>query len=124
LKGNSDFFEKLDGDSFSFPTEDDQTAAKSLLKYYYEGVYEYTEESAVVIFTILANKYKTKNFTEFKLPAKVLLNGIISYVEKDLTNRAQEFETLCESVNFKKMEKEDLTKLYGKKNGYKSQVVS
>jgi len=60
LQGNSDFFEKLEGDSFTFPSEDDQTAAKSLLKFYYQGVYEYTEESAVVIFTIIANKYKTK----------------------------------------------------------------
>jgi len=67
------------------------------------------------MFTILANKYKTKNFTEFKLPAKVLLNGVISYVEKDLNNRVSEFDSLCENVNFKKMEKEDLTKLYAKK---------
>jgi len=102
LFSNSEFFEKLDGDSFTFPSDDDQTAAKSLLKFFYEGVYEYTEESAVVIFTILANKYKTKNFHEFKLPAKVLLNGVISYVEKDLTNRIGEFDNLCESVDFKK----------------------
>jgi len=116
LFSNSEFFEKYEGgDSFSFPSEDDAAAAKSLLKFYYEGIYEYTEESAVVIFTILANKYKTKNFSEFKLPAKVLLNGILAYVEKDLSNRMGEFDALCESVNFKKMEKEDLTKLYAKR---------
>jgi len=70
----------------------------------------------LLFFTILANKYKTKkNFSEFKLPAKVLLNGVISYVEKDLNNRISEFDNLVESVNFKKLEKEDLTKLYAKK---------
>jgi len=115
LQGNSDYFEKIEGDSFTFPTEDDAAAAKSLIKFYYEGVYEYSEESAVVVFTILANKYKKKNFSEFKLPAKVLINGVISYVEKDLTNRVGEFDKLCESVDFKKMDKEDLTKLYAKK---------
>jgi len=74
---------------------------------------------------LLANKYKTKNLSEFKVPAKVLLNGVISYVEKDLTNRVSEFEGLCESVDFKKMEKEDLTKIYAKKkNGYKKVHLS
>jgi len=43
------------------------------------------------------------------------LNGILAYVEKDLTNRMGEFDKLVESINFKKMEKEDLTKLYAKK---------
>jgi hypothetical protein len=56
LQANSEFFEKLEGDSFKFAEDDDQTAAKSLIKFFYEGVYEYTEEAAVVIFTILANK--------------------------------------------------------------------
>jgi len=36
---------------------------------------------------IVSNKYKVKNINEFKIPGKTLLNGIISYVEKDLTNR-------------------------------------
>jgi len=52
---------------------------------------------------------------EFKVPPKVYLNGILAYVEKDLTNRMGEFDKLVESINFKKMEKEDLTKLYAKK---------
>jgi len=64
---------------------------------------------------ILANKLKVKNLGEFKVPPKVYLNGIIAYVEKDLNNRIGEFDKLAESVNFKKMEKEDLTKLYAKK---------
>jgi len=53
---------------------------------------------------------------------KTLLNGIISYVEKDLTNRVSEFDSLCENVDFKKFEKEDLQKLYSKKNGYKKVI--
>jgi len=62
LIGNSEFFEKSTESSFTFPTEDDSTTAKSLIKFYYDGVFEYTEESAVVLFTLLANKYKTKKF--------------------------------------------------------------
>jgi len=119
LGNTSEFFEKHEGNTFTFPTEDDSTAAKSLIQFFYSGKFEYTEDSQVLLFTLLANKYKTKNFSEFKLPAKVLLNGVISYVEKDLTNRVGEFDKLCESVDFKKMDKEDLTKLYAKKNGYK-----
>jgi hypothetical protein len=57
LINHSDFFANMENESsFTFPKEDDETAAKSLLKFFYEGVYEYTEESAVVIFTLLANK--------------------------------------------------------------------
>jgi len=52
---------------------------------------------------------------EFKVPPKVYLNGILTYVEKDLNNRLSEFDKLVESVNFKKLEKEDLTKMYAKK---------
>jgi hypothetical protein len=63
LQANSEFFEKLEGDKFTFPKEDDTNTVKSLLKFFYEGVFEYTEDSAVLLFTILANKYKTKNFT-------------------------------------------------------------
>jgi len=43
------------------------------------------------------------------------LNGIISYVEKDLNNRLSEFDSLCSSVDFKKLKKEDLQKIYSKK---------
>jgi len=64
---------------------------------------------------ILANKLKVKNMGEFKVPPKVYLNGILTYVEKDLNNRMSEFDKLVESVNFKKLEKEDLTKMYAKK---------
>jgi len=64
---------------------------------------------------ILANNLKIKNLGEFKVPPKVYLNGIIAYVEKDLSNRVGEFDKLVESVNFKKLEKDDLTKLYAKK---------
>jgi len=64
---------------------------------------------------ILANKLKVKSIGEFKVPPKVYLNGVLAYVEKDLNNRISEFDNLVESVNFKKLEKEDLTKLYAKK---------
>jgi len=64
---------------------------------------------------ILANKLKVRNLGEFKVPPKVYLSGVIGYIEKDLSNRVSEFDQLAECVNFKKMEKEDLTKLYAKK---------
>jgi len=115
LHSNSEFFEKHEGNTFTFPKEDDEKAAKSLIKFYYDGSFDYSDESSVIIFTLLAAKYKTKHLSELKLPAKLLLNGIIAYIEKDLTNRVSQFDTLAESVDFKKMEKEDLTKMYAKK---------
>jgi hypothetical protein len=67
LHANSEFFEKQEGDSFTFPKDDDPVAAKALIKFYYTGIYEYTEVAQVVLFTITANKYKTRNFTGKKL---------------------------------------------------------
>jgi hypothetical protein len=138
LASNSTFFENYDGNEFTFPKEDDQEAAKSLIKYYYEGKYEYTDDSKVLIFSILANKVyllillylfsiKLKILMvlsiflilEFKLPAKLMLNGVITYVEKDLNNRFSEFDSLCDSINFKKVDKELLLKLYSKKKWFK-----
>jgi len=101
--------------SFTFEKEVDDSTAKNVIKFLYTGCLEYSSESDLVTFMILANHLKIKNITEFKVPAKVYLNGIIAYVEKDLTSRQSEFDTLCESVDFKKMEKEDLTKIYAKK---------
>jgi len=115
LSQNSDFFDSYEGNSFTFPKEDEAGSVKNLIKFYYNGIFEYSEESSVILFVLIANKYKTKNFNQFKLPAKLLLNSIVSYVEKDLNNRVNEFDVLCGSVDFKKMEKEDLTKLYAKK---------
>jgi len=86
-----------------------------LVKFFYTGALEYSNESQLVTFMILANKLKVKAISEFKVPPKVYLNGIIAYVEKDLNNRVADFDNLVESVNFKKLEKEDLTKLYAKK---------
>jgi len=64
---------------------------------------------------IISNKYLIKEIKDFKVSAKVLLNGIISYVEKDLEKRVEEFETLCERVDFRKIEKDELLKVYKKK---------
>jgi len=106
---------------FTFDKQTDDTIAKSLIQFLYSGSLEYSNESSLVQFMILANHLKVRNITEFKVPAKVYLNGVVNYVEQDLTNRIGEFDSLAESVDFKKVEKEDLTKLYSKKkkNGYK-----
>jgi len=114
---SSDIFEKEleNSDSYSFASNVDDLAAKNLIKFLYTGILEYSNESDLVLFMILANVMKIKNIGEFKVPPKVYLNGIIAYIEKDLNARVGEFDSLAESVNFKKLEKEDLTKLYGKK---------
>jgi hypothetical protein len=42
LFSNSDFFAKMENESsFTFPKEDDQEAAKSLLKFFYEGKHKF-----------------------------------------------------------------------------------
>jgi len=112
---HSSSFESLNEKTFTFAKEHDEEAAKNLVKFFYTGTLEYTSESQLVTFMILANKFKVKNIGEFKVPPKAYLNGVLEYVEKDLTNRLAEFDSLVESVNFKKLEKEDLTKLYAKK---------
>jgi hypothetical protein len=86
-----------------------------LIKFFYTGAVDYSDESALVSFMLLSNKYKVKNLKDFKIPGKTLLNGVIAYVEKDLTNRVSEFDSLVQSIDFKKFEKEDLTKIYSKK---------
>jgi hypothetical protein len=107
--------DNLTDNTYIFTKDIDEECAKSLVKFFYTGSLEYTNEAKLVTFMILANKYKVKNLGEFKVPPKVYLNGIIEYVEKDLNNRLGEFDKLAESINFKKIEKEDLTKLYAKK---------
>jgi len=120
LVSTSEFFEKLilgeeKHSSYTFPKEGNEVVVKDLIKFLYTGSLDYTDDTNLVQFTLLANKYKVKYINEFKIPGKVLLNGILSYVEKDLTNRVSEFEGLCEMVDFKKFEKEDLQKIYKKK---------
>jgi hypothetical protein len=62
LSSNSDFFENLlNESSFTFPSEEDSSTVKSLIKFYYDGVFEYTEDSAVFLFTLLANKVRYFN---------------------------------------------------------------
>jgi hypothetical protein len=63
LDTNSEFFSKLDGNSYEFPKEEDTTTAIKLINFYYTGTFEYSEESQVLLFTLLANKYQTKNFS-------------------------------------------------------------
>jgi len=115
LQAQADCFENLNDNQYVFTKDQDEEAAKSLVKFFYTGTLEYSNESQLVTFMILSNHLKVKSISEFKVPPKVYLNGIIAYVEKDLTNRVGEFDNLVASVNFKKLEKEDLTKLYAKK---------
>jgi hypothetical protein len=81
LSNNSTFFENLINESstFTFPKEDDSTAAKSLVKFFYEGLYEYTDESQVVVFTLLANKV---NFTLYNKSIKLKILQNSNYLRK------------------------------------------
>jgi hypothetical protein len=103
LYANSQFFEEQNSDTFTFPKEDDEETAKTLIKFYYDGFIDIglLDSEKIISFTLLATKYKTKTLKELKLPAKLLLNGVISYVEKDLSNRFSIFDSLIECVNNK-----------------------
>jgi len=84
------------------------------IKFLYTGSIDYVSDQQMVEFMIIANKYLVKNIKEFKVSGKILFKGVISYVEKDIDNRIIEFENLIEQINFKKFEKDDLLKVYGK----------
>jgi len=120
---SSDFFETLikegkikdNNNEYLVPKTENALLFKKLVKFFYTGSVDYSDESALVSFIILSNKFKVKNLKEFKIPGKKLLNGVIAYVEKDLTNRMKEFESLISNIDFKKLEKDDLKSLYKKK---------
>jgi len=124
---SSEIFEKLiksdelKNNNFEYlvSKEENLILIKNLFKFFYSGAVDYSDDSALVSFMLLSNKFKVKQIKEFKIPGKQLLNSVIAYVEKDLTNRVKEFDSLVSSIDFKKFEKEDLTKIYSKKNGYK-----
>jgi len=100
---------------YQFDSEVDDTVAKNIIQFLYNGTLEYSDPSALVQFMLLANKLKVKNMGEFKVPAKVYLNGVITYIEKDLSSRVSEFDSLCESVDFKKNGKRRFNKIIFKK---------
>jgi hypothetical protein len=111
---NSDFFENIDG-SFTFPKEDDVKSVKAMINFYYTGKLDITDEGIIVPFVLLSKKYKTKNMADLKLPGKLVLNGVLTYIEKDLENRKSEFDSLSEIIDFKKISESELKKLYSKK---------
>jgi len=76
---------------------------KIFIKFLYTGAIDYTDQSRLVEFMIIANKYLVRNMKDFKVSSKVLLNGIIAFVEKDTEKRFSQFDTLCENVDFKKI---------------------
>jgi len=72
------------------------------LKFLYTGSYEYESDESFILFSILANKYQSEGVKDFKVPAKKYLDGVLSYVEKDLDKRKNLLDNLLENVNFKK----------------------
>jgi len=97
--------------------EENEAVFTSVIKFLYTGSYDYGKQEEIVQFVIYAHNYNVKNIKELKIPPKVILEAIMTYVEKDLNTRYQEFDTLIENVDFRKMEKEALVKISKKKNG-------
>jgi hypothetical protein len=61
LVSTSEFFEKLilgesSATSYTFPKEENEQSVKDLLKFLYTGSLDYTDDSNLVQFTLLANK--------------------------------------------------------------------
>jgi len=110
----SELFEKDDSVK-EVTLNEDPDLFKAYLKFLYTGTFDIAKEDKIIPFILTANKYKTKNIKEFKIPGKVVLKGILAYVEGDMKNRVGEFESLIQSVNFKKIDKDELKK-YGKKS--------
>jgi len=104
--------------------DENESLFTEFIKFLYTGGVDTSDQQKLVEFMIVANKYLVKNMKDFKVSAKILLEGIISYIDKDVDGRLSEFDNLCESVDFKKLEKEELLKLYTKKNGYKEVQLS
>jgi len=133
LTSSSQYFETLfeSGMSESINNEilidkdENEELFKDFIKFLYTGCIDCTDQARLVEFMIIANKYLVKNLKDYKVSAKVLFNGIVAYVEKDLEKRFSQFETLIESIDFKKFEKDDLLKIYSKKrNGCKNVLLS
>jgi len=95
--------------------EENEEQFKEFIKFLYTGSIDCSDQTRLVEFIIVSNKYLVRNMKEFKVSPKVLLNGIIAYVDKDVDARIGEFDNLCENVNFKKFDKEELLKIYTKK---------
>jgi len=62
---------------------------------------------------IISNKYLVKNKDFKKIPSKILLNGIVNYINQDL-NRVAEFDYLAENIDFKKLNRKELIQTYKK----------
>jgi len=99
--------------------EENEAVFTSVIKFLYTGSYDYGKQEEIVQFVIYAHNYNVKNIKELKIPPKVILEAIMTYVEKDLNTRYQEFDTLIENVDFRKMEKEALVKISKKKKWIK-----
>jgi hypothetical protein len=130
ILSNCETFEKEfeNSNKYTFEKTIDDSTAKTVVKFLYTGLLEYDSEAILVDFMLLANQLKIKNLSgkilykgkEFKVQPKVYLRGIMDYVEKD-EKRLSEFPSLLESVNFKKLEKEDLDSLYKKRKWLQKQ---
>jgi len=128
LNGASGFYAKLFSEDeklseILIDKSEDEKLFMQYLKFLYTGSYEYESDESFILFSILANKYQSEGVKDFKVPAKKYLDGVLSYVEKDLDKRKNLLDNLLENVNFKKIEKEDLLKSFKKKKWLKGNTT-
>jgi hypothetical protein len=122
LSSTSTFFEEL------FQTEKEikemiiqkDEKHKALFKFMYTGCFDYTLDTDILTFLLLAHKviqillikkYKLKNIGEYKIKSKMLLTKLIEYVNVDVENRKNDFELIVENIDLKMYEKKELKKL-------------
>jgi hypothetical protein len=113
LSAGSEFLsEKLKNEN-EIKFEEEEKISKQYFEFLYTGNIEFTDEEKIIDFLLLAVKYKTKNLSELKIASKKLLKKLIDFAEKEVEN-LEVFEKLLLSVDFKKMDEDDLEKLMKK----------
>jgi len=90
--------------------EENEELFQEFLKFLYTGVFNCIKEENTFGLIQYFDKYQVKNPKDFKASPKVVLKGLISYIEKDIDNRQNEFASLSKCINFKKIEKDELKK--------------
>jgi hypothetical protein len=115
---SSEFFEKkIDENSHQIiiPKEDDPASVKNIIKFLYTGSFDSSDSAQLVSFLQLSTKFGLKDSNDIKLSGKIVLNSVIDWIEQDLENRKDKFDVLLDNIDFQKVKKNDLKKIYSKK---------
>jgi hypothetical protein len=85
LTSTSEYFETLfesgmqesKSNEIIIPEDENEDLFKEFIQFLYSGKVDCSNEQHLVEFLIVANKYLVKNIKDFKVSAKILLNGVI-----------------------------------------------